>query len=455
MSLFQTNRWLIIPAALIGVVVFVYMVKNKAQPDVVVLEESSRAVRIIPVPRVNVVPVIRGTGTVKPGNTWNGVAQVSGKIIEMNPRLKKGAMIPAGSVLLKIDPSDYELAIAQAETAIEASKAQLADSRIREKNAKASLKIEQQALSIGEKELERKRKLRLEGSVTASDFEREQRNVLAQQQSVQNLRNSINLFPTEVQRLNADINRLKAQLASAKLNLERTTLIMPFNGRVAESKTEIQQYARQGDILAIVDGIDKAEIEVQIPMVRLSTLIRGIGIVDINQVEDSNIGKLLGIDAMVRLTRDDLHVSWDAKVVRISDTLDPRTRTVGVIVEVNNPYANIQPGVRPPLGKGLFVEVIFKGTTKPGQLVVPIDAIHQNSVYIVNQENRLQIRKVDLDIKNGSYVVVKNGIKAGEQLIVSDLIPAIEGMKLTSEVDETAATKLKHAAMGLDSGRSL
>jgi len=448
METLSKRGMLIIPAILLGVFVFVALIKNQSEPVKKQIEETATAVRIIETPRLSVTPTYLGHGNVAPSKVWNGVAQVSGKIIKINPKLKKGALISEGAELLQIDPTDYELAVQQAQTTIEATKAQLADIGIREKNSKASIKIEENALKISQAELTRKRKLLSEGSVTASDFEREQRNVLAQQQSVQNLRNAINLYPTEKQRLNAEIKRLESQLASAKLNLERTTLLMPFNGRVAQSKTEIQQYARQGDVLVTVDGIDKAEIEVQIPMGRMAALLFGLPKIDIQSVATGNIAELLGLNATVLLKRDGLDVKWQAKVARISEGMDPISRTIGVIVEILNPYRNTQPGVRPPLSKGLFVDVALSSKVRPDKLVVPSDSIHDDKVYIINSENRLEIRQVNTGIMNSHYVAIEDGLNTGEKLIVSQLIPAIEGMLLNPIMDDRTFTELQQAVKG-------
>lgn len=449
MGILKKRGLLIIPAILIGVLALVTLVKNQAEPEKKQIEETAHAVRIIEAPQLSVTPIYRGHGNVAPSKVWNGVAQVSGKIIEINPKLKKGALISKGAILLQIDPSDYELAVQQAQTTIEATKAQLADISIREKNSKASIKIEKSALKIGQAELTRKRKLLSDGSVTTSDFEREQRSVLSQQQSVQNLRNAINLYPTEKQRLNAEIKRLESQLASAKLNLERTTLLMPFNGRVAQSKTEIQQFARQGDVLVTVDGIEKAEIEVQVPMGRMAGLLFGIPKFDIQNIEKGNIAELLGLDATVLLQRDGLDVKWQAKVVRISEGMDPVSRTIGVIIEVANPYMNTQPGIRPPLSKGLFVDVILSGKERPEKLVIPSDAINENKVYIANSKKRLEIRNIQTGIRNSHYAVVEKGLNPGEKLIVSQIVPAIEGMLLKPIIDEQTSTDLKQAVKGV------
>lgn len=124
------KRWLIIPAMVIGVVIFALLIKNRSEPNIIPLAETSRVVRTIETPQLTIVPRLVGTGNITPSQIWNGVAQVKGKIIDIHPQLKKGALIKEGEQLLKIDPSDYDLAVAQAETAIEATKAQLAEVKV-------------------------------------------------------------------------------------------------------------------------------------------------------------------------------------------------------------------------------------------------------------------------------------------------------------------------------------
>jgi RND family efflux transporter MFP subunit len=446
------RKLLIIPVVIVGVTIFFVFVKNRTQPEKIPLAETARAVRVIQVPRIDVVPTIRGTGTVRPSQVWNGVAQVSGKIIHTHPQLKKGAVIREGEVVLKIDPSDYELAIGQAKTSIQAGEAQLAENKVKQNNAQSSLKIEQEALRIAQEELQRKRTLITQGTVTRSELEKEERNVLAQQQSVQSLQNTINLLPAERQRLQADIARLQSQLKNAELNLERTTITMPFTGRIAETNVEIQQYVRQGDRLAIADGISKAEVEVDLSMERLSALLHSMEVINVEDVSAIGIGEVLGLSARVMLQRNSNTNAWDGKIVRTSDTLDPRTRTVGFIVEVDNPYANVQPGVKPPLVKGMFVEVEIRGKPMKNKLVIPRAALNDHHIYVADSYNRLQRRAVQTRPGGPNYVIVLNGLQAGERVVISDLSPAIEGMLLEPVIDnETLERLVIEAAANADS----
>jgi RND family efflux transporter MFP subunit len=449
------NRWILIPAALIGVLVLALLIMLRSQPERMDLPEAARAVRIIEVPKVTVIPSLMGTGNVKPGQTWTAVAQVSGVIIDINPRFKKGEVMRKHDVVLIIDPSDYELAIEQAGNNIEATRTQLADIDVKENNTRKLLKIEEQSLALNRKELARKKTILAKGVISKSDYEQEERNVLAQQQQVEAQRNALNLYPTERQRLKAELARLESQLAAATLDLERTIIKMPMTGRIAEANVEINQFVSKGEVLAVADGNETAEIEVQIPMGRMAGLLRSKQALDLSATDMTQIADQLGISARVFLRHSGLEVEWPARVMRFSDTLDTRTRTIGVFVEVQGPYAMVQPGIRPPLIKGLFVDVELQGRPRPDSLVIPLAALNGDTVYVLNQENRLEKRGVKVGLIGSEYAVIESGLSENERIVVSDLVPAIDGMLLQPVSDPASLKRLIHeATAGKEAGAS-
>ena len=442
------RNWLFYPALALGVLLLVVLVKNKAEPQKEPLQEQARSVRVITVPSVAVVPEFSGSGNIEPSQIWNGVAEVSGTVVELSSRLNKGEIIPAGQLLLRIDPRDYQLKMAQAETAIEAIGAQIVEIGIREKNSKASLKIELENLKISQTELKRKEKLLAKGMVARSDYEREKRTVLSQTQGVQSLKNALDLYPAERTRMKAELKRLEAQLADTRLDLERTSMKMPFAGRVAETRIELNQYARQGEVLVSIDSIDMAEVTVQLQPSVLASLVHSDQVLTLGESDAVELGKALGLTAKVVVSLAGTELEWPARVVRISDRLDPQTRTVGVIIEVDNPYANVQPGVRPPLVKGTFVAVKLTGSTLPNQLVVPPAALHGDYLYVVDQDNRLKKIEVKAGLRSASYVVISSGLTPDQRVVVSDLVPAINGMLLESVDDTKTLNRLIGAATG-------
>ena len=103
----------IVPPIIVGVLALLLLAGNRTPPVKVENEEPARVVRTIRVPSVDLVPVAEGYGVVQPAKVWTAVAQVSGRVIEMHPRLRDGEILPAGTLLFRMDPVDYELALAQ------------------------------------------------------------------------------------------------------------------------------------------------------------------------------------------------------------------------------------------------------------------------------------------------------------------------------------------------------
>lgn len=129
----------------------------------------------------------------------------------------------------------------------------------------------------------------------------------------------------------------------------------------------------------------------------------------------------------MRLVGGDDDVVWEGRLLRISESIDPVRDTLGLVVAVDKPYAGLIPGKRPPLLKGMFVSVEFLAPAR-GQLLVPRKAIHQGRVYVVTAENKLSIRPLNIGFAQGNMAVVESGLEEGEQVIVTDVIPIIEGL---------------------------
>lgn len=441
------RKWLFFLPLLIGVTVLVAVMRQQSPPVQAEAAPPARAVRVIEAPLVDVVPRAVGYGRVRPARTWDGVAQVGGRVVELHPRLRRGALLGEGERLLRIDPTDYELAVAQVRAELASARARLAEMSVRESNIRASLEIEQEALELRAAEVARKRELAAQGTLSASELEQEQRNLLAQRQQVQAQQNALALLPAERELLEAELERLEARLEAAQLDLARTELHLPFAARIAAVNVEKAQYVREGSLLVEADGVDTAEVQAEIPVSRMRALMRPGQTLDLARIAGEGLAGQLGIEAEVWLRDPGGDVRWEARFVRISDALDPETRTVGVIVEVPRPYGDVRPGERPPLVKGLFVEVVLRGPPRPQRLVIPRLALHPSGVYVI-EDGRLAIRPVTVAARQPEYVVIEAGLSPGARVVVSDLSPAIEGMPLTGEPDPDALARLIEAARG-------
>lgn len=148
---------------------------------------------------------------------------------------------------------------------------------------------------------------------------------------------------------------------------------------------------------------------------------------DVSQME--TVLRTLALEAKVHQVADSLPVSWDAKLVRVGESVDSTRDTVSFTVRVENPYEGVVPGKRPPLLKGLYVGVEFKAPPV-NRIVIPREAIHEGRAYVVGADNKLEIRPVTPMMTQGNLVVIANGLSAGDRVIISDLVPVIEGLPI-------------------------
>jgi len=434
------RKILILVPIVIGIAVFIFMLKSKTPPPLSPVTEVSQTVRTVHVLKTNVIPSIMVYGTAEPERTWNAVSEVSGRIIYINPLLRDGNILPKDTELLKIDPVDYELALVQL-------KAELSEIDIKEKNTQALIAIEERNLKLAKGDYSRKQKLRKKGAASQSSLDQAEQAVLVKNVTLQNLRNTISLIP-------AERNVLNAKASQAQRDLDQTIIYAPYDIRIADLEIESNQYTSLGQSLFKGDVIDQVEISAQIPMGVLPALLSGKGNQkDSDDIMINSLAELTGLKAVVRIDLGDANVKWPATVVRMSDTIDTKTRTLGFIVSVKDPYKNIQPGIKPPLVKGMFVQIHITGNPLKNKLVIPRTAVRQGHVYVMNKQNRLETKKVDVLFSQNGASIIKGNLNEGDKVIVSDLIPAVDGMLLTAVNDTSLTQSVKNAASGMGSSQ--
>ena len=434
---------------LAGIAILWFMKGKRTDPVALPLQEVARTLRVIEVPQVALVPRVVGYGVAQAADRWLAVAQVKGRIVQVHPELKAGSILRANEEVLQIDPTEYEIRIAQLQAEIAEIKSQQARLTAEEENLRASLKIEEDSLSLAERDLTRLQSLRAGNTVTASEVESKEREVLKQRQSVQNITNSLNTLPAESESLAATLAAKQATLKLAQLDLDYTKIKAPFDCRVGDLALEVGQFLSVGQSLFEAYGIDVTEVEAQFPINQARTLLNPAdAIQDANQLSMERMRRIFDVDVEVRLESGDFIVTWPARFDRVREQLDLQTRTVRIVVAVDKPYENIIPGQRPPLSPGMFCEVELRAKPRTGQVVIPRTAIQNNKVYLLNKENRLEIRNVELAFSQGGLACLKTGLTPGERLIVSDPTPAVEGMLVEPVEDAKALQALLAESTG-------
>ena len=323
--------------------------------------------------------IIRGEGTVRPLREITLIPQVGGKVVNVSPALVNGGEFKKGHTLLQVDPVDYELALT------------LTGAKVKDSESRLKVIEEEAAAALEEWRLHRADGPGIAGKPPPLVAKEPQ---LAAMQA----------------RLEAD----RAEVSKALLNLERTKLKAPFDGRVSQENVDIGQYVSPGQALASLYSTEAAEIVLPFEDEELHWFY----------LPGFTPGKGRGSPAVVRARIAGREMTWPGEVARAEGKLDEHTRMVNVVVRVKKPYAK-----RPPLVVGLFVAVDIKGRTIPDAAIIPRSALHQgNVVWLVGKDDRLYFLKVEVARIQGESVLVKTGLKDGDVVATSSLKAVTDGM---------------------------
>lgn len=427
-----------LPIVALGVGVLAYVIATGAPPERTVLAERTTPVRVITAKTQSVAPRIIGYGLVRPARTYEAIAQVGGTVDYVNPGLQKGAILRAGAVLLRISPTDFKLAFAQADANIRAAEAKLSELAVSETNQIAAMDIENEALAVRAADLERTETLFQNGTISQTSVDAARTAHLAQRQKVQSLESALALLPTQRAVQTEQIAVYRTSLETAKLNLARTELTLPFAARVASVSVEEGQFLRSGQTAAFLDGIEAAEVEAQVPIASLRTLLRStLGnseAISLDPATMTDVMHRLGLSAEVRLRLENDQVAWSAIVDRISDTVDQKAGTLGVIVRVDEAYSGVEPGKRPPLTKGMFVEVSLKGKPESG-IWVPRSALRDGRLLLADGDDRLWSVNVSTTMTQDGIALISGEVSQGARILVSQPVSVVDGMLLSVTED--------------------
>ncbi len=441
------RKLLIVPPIAVGIVVVAFLIRNKQEAERSSPSEAVRVLRVVVVPEVDVVPRVLGYGTAEPGEVWRAVAEVKGRVVAVHSELKSGSLVNKHEELIRIDGTEYELSVARLNSEIEQVSAEISEVQAREANDRASLIIEEKSLVLVEGDLNRIQQLAKKNAATQADVDQKQREVLTQRQNVQSLKNSLNIVPAEKRSLQATLAVKKASLAQAELDQKKTVITAPFNCRLGDVKIEKGQFLSAGEALFEAHSTAVTEIEAQVPLDHARNLIRPGQKLPLT-IDMEAVRKMLDVKATVRLRSGDFAAEWEGRLARVREQVDPETRAVSFVVAVDKPYEKVIPGERPPLVKGTFCEVELRGKVQPAQIVIPRSALHDEFVYVVNSDNRLEKRKVEIAFAQSNFYCLESGLRSGETLIVSDPTPAIEGMLIEPVADDELLQSLVAEATG-------
>jgi RND family efflux transporter MFP subunit len=333
---------------------------------------------------------IQGEGSVRPLREISLVPQVGGKVLYISPALVNGGQFSKGNVLVRIDPVDYELAVTL---------------------AKANMKDAESLLELAKEE--------------AAAAQEEWRLLHAGGSEVDRKPPALVAKEPQLAAAQAKLEAGRADLDKALLSLERTELKAPFDGRVSQENVDIGQYVSPGQTLATLYSTEAAEII--LPLEDESAFWFSI--------PGFTTGKSRGSRAVVRARVAGQERTWSGEVVRTEGKVDERTRMINVVVRVKKPYSK-----RPPLAVGLFVTTDIEGRTLPSAAVIPRSALHEDDiVWVVDNDNRLHLREVDVARVQGDEAIVQDGLEDGERVVITPLKAVTDGMVVRTAAEREEA----------------
>jgi len=419
------KRLLLIPPLLLAVIALLLAPSMKQAPPQSQKTASPKVVRVMQLSPRKIQPSATGYGYIQPSIDWQVQSELAGTVIWISEQLDNGSIINKGETILKIDPAPFLLTKAQIEAQLEVAK-------LKDETIQSSLQIAEQDFKLQKAEMERFERLNKTGNISNTDRDASKRQLLNSQQQLQTLKNSLLINQAEK-------NVLNSQLAIIDLDLQKTTLKAPFDIRITEVNVGNAEYINRGELLLKADGLESAEVSAQFPLGKMRPLRRA------TKETTSSDDLHTDLQASVELQAADRKITWQAIVDRSGGLLDAQTQSQSIVVRIDKPYQQASPGSRPPLIRNTFVKVTLKAPILNKQLILPSTAIHNNQVYILNADNKLQIKPIEIDFVQQQLVVIKSGLSADDKVILSPLSPAISGMKLKPQADKNAIKWLDEA----------
>lgn len=447
-----SQKAIILPLIVItALALVIYKVKSRSPVEHEVLQFPVRTVEVITLKKLPFRARAIAYGNVEPAVLLEARAEVSGKISYIHPLLKKGGSLAKDTVVLRIEPTIFEFSLDQSEAGLAGSQSSLTQLEVEEKSTRRSLDIANKNLQVGLIELDRLQNIREKKLIAQSVVDTEEQKVLQLRQQVEDLQGKLTSYASRKAVTKAKIKQSETELAQSKDTLGRAEIKLPFDARIGEVSVDKGEFTTVGSILFEASGTKAVEINAQLPTRQFRPLIMGRKLnFDMQNPAGLQLAlSKLQLEANVRLVGFDGDIArWQGELLRIGESIDPNRDMMDLVVTVDNPYGGIIPGKRPPLLKGMYASVEFLSPAQE-MLVIPRKAMHQGRVYVAKENDQLEIRSVDILHKQGELVVIEGGIEEGEKIIITDVIPVIEGLPLKTVMASEYEKQMAEDALGV------
>lgn len=371
--------------ALVFVSLFLAVMMNVLKPDTpkAPQPEAAIAVKTIIANQAQLEMRVESQGVVVPRTRTSLISEVSGAVLELSDAFVVGGTFETGDMLLKVDPTDYEVALQRAQARLI--------------SARAQMELEKARSSQAEKEWEITGRPKSEAPP---------------------------LLLRQPYLLEAEANLLqaKAELRQAKIKLQKTVIRAPYAGMVSKKLADVGQFIGTGTAIGETFAIDF--VEVRLPLTeRDLTMMDGL----------SAAGKLAEKTVVLSGTVDGQAAIWTAEVARSEGVVDELNRSQYIVARVADPYglAATTASARVPLRVGTFVKASIEGKVLNNVFKIPRGSLLEGArVGLVDSNSLLRIIPVEVASADDNSYYISAGLKNGDQVVASALGTPIEGLKL-------------------------
>lgn len=418
-------RWFL-PIALAAAAVFAAkrLIATRPEPTRKPVEDRGMLVEATRVHAGNKRVVVSAQGTVVAAYEVDLAAEITGRVIWKNPNLTTGGTVHAGEPLLKLDPRDYKIALAQQEAAVA--------------KAQAEMELELGRTKVAEKEWN------LFGDQTNADPD-------------------LALRKPYLRSVELGLESAESSREAAKLRLDRATVRAPFNAVVRENMTEMGRMVSPGSALARLVDTDLFMVVVSMPVEDLAWLrVPGVHVpvMTPEAVKKANAATdreqafaQLSTIATVRQKVGDGFIERKGVVTRLLGDLDPVGRMARLLVAIRDPmgldgesHADGIAGL--PLLLGAYVSVELNGAQIDDVIEVPRLALRDGDrVFVASEDNKLEVRDVSVLRRRPDSVLVRGGLQTGDRLITSAMPSSVPGVKLRVKVSGEAEKRAEVSAV--------
>lgn len=377
----------LVPIGIVAAAAIVAILLAQSRPEAMQKPAAPPAllVKVITVQPEPVVFTVRSHGTVTPRTRTTLVSEVAGQIVEVAESFVAGGTFHKGTVLVRIDPRNYEAALKRAEANVARARTQVAT-----ENALAGYAYDDW--------------LRMRDTDSAAKPPSE-----------------LTLRKPQLAQALAELDSSEAELAKARGDLDRTVIRAPYQGMVREKLADLGQYVSPATPLATTFAIDRAEV-------RLPITEKDLAYLDL-----PDDGRQPAAPVVLTSSVGGVEHRWQARLVRTEGVFDAESRVIHVVAEVEQPYRT---DGGEPLRVGTFVNAEVEGRAAGDLFVLPRHALYRNdTVWIVDDDLQAQPRSVTVVRRDDRSVFIADGIEAGNRVCISPIQQPLPGMPVRIEAD--------------------